>query len=345
MVVIVTFSKESGWAATRCSTSRPSSSATRPSNICGAELFWTAMAGRLLKEIEGDAGGQPCSVPHVVETLHRALADHARSHIIGDGVLVGTVHAAKGLEFPHVLVLGGDWRGQDRREGSSEAERRLYYVAMTRARETLTLLNRRDDPIPYLDEFRTPGLVRRTVAVAGDGSATHARHEYTILGMGELFLDLAGRKHAKHRIHRSLARIRAGDLLKLERGGDGRVRVLDRNSIEAARLSGSGARQWQRPQLSSVDEVRVLAVVSRREEDCKPGFRERVVVPSWEVPILEVRHRRMHPSARPVPESGPAVVEGDSRQVEVTSTGSPPGSGHQPQRPAMGTASMPSPKP
>ena len=292
-------------------------------DICGAGAFWRAMADRVLKEVEGDTGAHHCPVTVVVEALHQALADHARSHIIGDGVLVGTVHAAKGLEFPHVLVLGGDWRTQTRHDGSSEAERRLYYVAMTRARETLTLLNRRDDPIHYLEDLRTRGLIRRRVGVTGNRSATHTGHSYTVLGMGDQFLDFAGRKDIRDPIHGFLARMRAGNLVKLECGRDGRVRVLDRDGNEVARLSSSAAQTWQRPQLRYVDEVRVLAMVHRRKEDCDSGFGEHVAVPSWELPILEVRHRRMHPATQRIPDSDPALPDGGSNRVRTGSARSP----------------------
>lgn len=51
-----------------------------------------------------------------------------------EGIFLGTAHAVKGLEFKHVFILDGGWQRAD------EAEQRLYYVAMTRAIETLTLL-------------------------------------------------------------------------------------------------------------------------------------------------------------------------------------------------------------
>ena len=51
----------------------------------------------------------------------------------------------------------------------------------------------------------------------------------------------------------------------------------------------------EQPHLRQVDEVRVAGVVSRHLEDCKPEYRDRIVVPVWEFPILEVRHRRVHP--------------------------------------------------
>ncbi len=53
-----------------------------------------------------------------------------------NGLYLGTVHSAKGLEFRHVVLLDGGWNTD---EEELEAERRLYYVGMTRAEQTLTL--------------------------------------------------------------------------------------------------------------------------------------------------------------------------------------------------------------
>ena len=60
-------------------------------------------------------------------------------------VTLMTVHAAKGLEFDAVFIVGleenlfpSDMSGDGERE--IEEERRLFYVAMTRARKYLTLL-------------------------------------------------------------------------------------------------------------------------------------------------------------------------------------------------------------
>ena len=60
----------------------------------------------------------------------------------GDLVSLMTVHAAKGLEFPHVFIVGMEEgmmpQHQNKSEAGVEEERRLAYVAMTRARQTLT---------------------------------------------------------------------------------------------------------------------------------------------------------------------------------------------------------------
>ena len=139
------------------------------------------MADRMLKGLQAEFGAEPCPVADVMEALHRGLLDHRRSHIVGDGVLAGTVHATKGLGFAHVVVLAGGWKGRsadyapEERSGFFEEERRLYYVAMTRARKTLTLLDRRDASLPYARELEGWSLRRRKLGVADGETRLHCR--------------------------------------------------------------------------------------------------------------------------------------------------------------------------
>ena len=90
----------------------------------------------------------------------------------GDAVTLITMHSCKGLEFPHVHVVGLEDgllpHSRSKVEGTLDEERRLFYVAITRAMKTLTLsycLGRKKygqvmpcHPSPFLKEL-PPELV------------------------------------------------------------------------------------------------------------------------------------------------------------------------------------------
>lgn len=102
----------------------------------------------------------------------------------GDAVQLMTVHAAKGLEFDHVYVLRLAHRcfpagekprvlefptelmreAQPQGNFHIQEERRLFYVAVTRARQRLTLStveNKRSKPSPFLDDILMDAQIKR----------------------------------------------------------------------------------------------------------------------------------------------------------------------------------------
>ena len=89
-----------------------------------------------------------------------------------DGVTLITLHAAKGLEFPCVWLVGAEDgllpHERSKAEGTVEEERRLLYVGVTRARHRLTITHcatRRKyggvmscTPSPFLKELEGEGV-------------------------------------------------------------------------------------------------------------------------------------------------------------------------------------------
>lgn len=93
-------------------------------------------------------------------TLAAAMDDYDASI---DAVSLMTIHAAKGLEFPDVMVCGVEEGSLPCENGDLEEERRLFYVGLTRAKERVSLLHcrsrflfgerREREPSRFLQEF------------------------------------------------------------------------------------------------------------------------------------------------------------------------------------------------
>jgi len=71
-----------------------------------------------------------------------------------EGACLMTMHAAKGLEFPNVWIVGCEDGRCPHADSDIEEERRLFYVGMTRAEDNLVLSFARDEgePSPFIEE-------------------------------------------------------------------------------------------------------------------------------------------------------------------------------------------------
>jgi len=113
---------------------------------------------------EGSSHGDDLDALAQVATLHpdpttfaRWLAERLDVPSTPGGIVLSTVHKVKGMEWDHVIVVGADQgRFPHRLADDLEEERRVFHVAITRAREHLLVVSDVARPSPFVAEMSTP---------------------------------------------------------------------------------------------------------------------------------------------------------------------------------------------
>jgi ATP-dependent DNA helicase RecQ len=239
---------------------------------------WVALLLEAADEYALETGGAELSKEHFIEWLAEWAREVRRRQV---GVLLLTAHRAKGLEFDHVAVLDGGWdqvgRGED-----PDASRRLYYVAMTRARQTLCLArlragNRMLDALPEM-----PAMQRRNESALPEPSPLLSRR-YARLGLTEVDLGFAGRVEAGAPVHRAIAALSAGSALGISFERERGV-LLDPSGMVVSRLAAS----YTPPKGMTCVAARVAAIMSWTRAQSEPDYRSLCRCDAWEVVIPEL---------------------------------------------------------
>ena len=172
---------------------------------------WVELLKEGIDEYALETGGSETSVEHFTEWLAEWARDVRRRQ---RGLLLTTAHRAKGLEFDHVVVLDGGWDRVGRNE-DADSPRRLYYVAMTRARQTLTLARMsRSHRLQEALADCSCVLWRREPTKLPKAPPELFR-KYMRLSLRDVFLSFAGNESSGHTVHQAIAKLSPGDVLKV----------------------------------------------------------------------------------------------------------------------------------
>ena len=195
---------------------------------------WHDLLRQAIEEHTLETGGEETPTDSVVEWLAEWGREIRRRQ---QGILLLTAHRAKGLEFDHVAVLDGNWNRVGRNE-DADAPRRLYYVAMTRAQKTLTLL-RLDGSRALHDILQGHAFTvrRKASELAPCADAIHYRHVQTTLQ--DVDVGFAGRQQESDPIHSTINSLSIGAALNVRTRNNGRWELLDQNGRIVGRLSKS----------------------------------------------------------------------------------------------------------
>ena len=243
---------------------------------------WWALLKEGVDTLVAELGGGKTSIgPRFVQEWLAEWSHDARRR--QSGLLLLSAHSAKGLEFDDVVVLDGGWQARSPVE-DPDSERRLFYVAMTRARRGLALLSmkRRHPIIGGLDD---PAFLWREPSPEPiDVSDSDKR--YRTLELADVDLSYAGRLGKGHMALDALERLNAGDPIGLRQQGE-RWLVVDRHDVPVGRLAMS----FKPPKDAEFFAGSVHAVCIWFREDSADEYREHVRRDRWPVVVPELVYR------------------------------------------------------
>ena len=232
---------------------------------------WSEQLLALIDECATTTASGRLPARHVLEALYEVEPEALRA--TAGRLTLSTVHGAKGREFRHVVVLDGGWS-----HGALEEERRLYYVAATRAQETLTLVEFTRGANPFTPALDADAALVRTRSRTFPPPDPELDRQYVYLGLRDVDIGYAGRTASKN-VHDAIASLQVGDLLRLRN----RELVADGNVVV-----GRLARSCKVP-AGEIVSVTATAIVPRtRAQVPEANYRRLCRVDAWEVVLALV---------------------------------------------------------
>ncbi|MCE6967422.1 RecQ family ATP-dependent DNA helicase [Cereibacter sphaeroides] len=231
---------------------------------------WTDLIGEGIGTLARELVEKAAPVPDLVQWFGE-WAREARGE--QRGLLLLTAHRAKGLEFDHVAILDGGWDRPSRNE-DPDAPRRLFYVAMTRARASLTVLAQGSHPL-----LRAAGDAVLPRNVVPDAAALPATGRLIIAPDARLVdLSFAGRLPEADPSLAAIAAAAVGDPVSLTLQSD---RWLIRNA--EGRTIGRMARAFAPSAEAAALRGEVAAILRWGRDDGDEAYRHLIRRDEWEV--------------------------------------------------------------
>ena len=239
---------------------------------------WTEMLREAVEEHSLETTTADVPAASFIEWLAEWARDARRRQ---NGLLLLTAHRAKGLEFDHVVVLDGSWDRVNRTKDHNAA-RRLYYVAMTRARQTLAL-TRLPGPHPFQDTLRDNPSVQWRDPLTLPPSTPGLARRYRRLTLRDVYLSFAGYKPPQDPTHRAIAELAPGDQLQV-RPQSNRWELRNYAGV----VVGTLASNFEVPTDMRCIKATVLAIAVWSRDRSDPQYQQRLKNDTWQVVVPEL---------------------------------------------------------
>jgi len=262
--------------------------------------MWIGMFRSILENHLHETMGRDLPVADFIDYVYDASRDVRQLYQTDRGsVLAATLHTAKGLEFPAVIIAGQPVRNK----AGHEEERRLFYVAVTRAMRHLTVFYERRDPHPFIPELAGAGPEAVVYREADPPLDAEDQRDYHTrlwdLDLRDVVISFPSLPGFIKQAQPILRRIEPGAAEALTLVKPGRYYLISYDLTPIARLSARGEARYEGilAQGLRLRRLRFLAAVARREKDAPripiPGARSA----PWYTGLFQLAFEPARPTA------------------------------------------------
>ena len=245
---------------------------------------WIALLDTFLLQWGEETNNYETTPDDAVDFLYEAIQEYKRDGHTENTVYLSTVHAAKGLEFDRVFILG-NWTRQKTIE-KQEEERRPYYVGMTRARTALTLYELSSTQNPHTSVLKGAAIERLEVGNLSRPADDILCQCYSLLDLSSIWIDYPAIAANSTTIRQEIVKLHTGSevfLMKQQQSNRIFIQTAEGDTIGA--LSKAASCDWV-DRLEEVRSVRVHSIINWRKEFSENSSAD--YPDEWEVPLLEV---------------------------------------------------------
>lgn len=243
---------------------------------------WWSLLGDALGDFASEFGDHPVPIGQFREWLAEwGFAVRKKQ----TGLLLVTVHGAKGAEFDDAVVLDGGWWPSGEEE--LDDVRRLYYVAMTRARRSLTLMKRPGKRHTLLDGISDSVFLFRR-QTTDDLDVSGCQRIYRYLTKGDVYLSYAGNLPDNDPSLKAIKDLSAGDEILLDLAPDART-ITNKAGVTVSKL----AKNYKPPKNATFLKGFVSAIQIRNKDESDPKYISALKRDNWEYILPELIFERL----------------------------------------------------
>ncbi|MFW6055108.1 MAG: ATP-dependent helicase, partial [Thermodesulfobacteriota bacterium] len=248
---------------------------------------WLLLFAQTLKHYLAETGSYRMPVRHFIGFVYDFSREARQGWLVQQDYLpVSTMHGVKGLEFPVVIIIG-----QPALQASLEEERRLFYVAMTRAKDRLICLDRADGQNPFIEELNQEAQIdiRFEQPELSAEEARACRTELWELGLSDLVISFPAYPAVIDQAQAALTEMEPGDsrdLAVLEQGENLFITCMAK---PIARFSVKGKQTYQQKKARGfrVERVVFLAAILRQRQESN-GENSQEATASWYTGLFQI---------------------------------------------------------